>query len=212
MKFQLEGLSEVPTWQFENTLQSPVHPIYIALRCRSVTVLALPGVDSEEDYSKEKEMEICILRMNVGIHCMCLEHECVHLPASHVSPENESKYSYHVSLENGCVYSWHVYLEDECLYSLHASLKYEYLYSCYVSRENLCLHSWHVHLEDEFVHSFRVSLENKCMHSCQWHVSLEHKREECTPWNISDVYECRVTGCTGRTPNVGVEYLLESTS
>ena len=59
------------------------------------------------------------------------------------------------------------------------------------------------------MYSFRVSLENECVHS--WHVSLENKCEECTTENISDVYECRVTGCTGRTSNVGVEYLLEST-
>jgi len=39
----------------------------------------------------------------VGIHCMCLENECVH--SCDVSPENECKYLYHVSVENEYVYS-----------------------------------------------------------------------------------------------------------
>jgi len=30
--------------------------------------------------------------------------------------------------------------------------------------------------------------------------------------NTRDVYECRATGCTGRTPNIGGGYPLESTS
>ena len=30
--------------------------------------------------------------------------------------------------------------------------------------------------------------------------------------NIRDDYECRATGCTVRTPSVGVGYLLESTN
>ena len=51
----------------------------------------------------------------MGIHCMCLENECVH--SCHVSPENECKYLYHVSLENKCVCSLQVYLEDDvCVY------------------------------------------------------------------------------------------------
>jgi len=52
-----------------------------------------------------------------------------------------------------------------------------------------CVHSWNVSLENKGVYSFHVCLENECVFSGQ---------------------STRVR-CTGRTPNGGGEYPLEST-